>query len=274
MLSVKLLLVLATAAYSAAAQQQTVNTKEDHRAERIAKLSAQLRWHDELGLREYERKADSVTREILLELDSFIVESFHPRTAQAEAVQAGLDALLGYSKGNLEKTVGFVVDLPAGRFLIVGIELRWGGDAIPDDALSFRAYREAGDSLVPVASTDYLHDNEDHVVGLNAKALPTSGVPGEFWFLALAIVLPRTPPTVRMRLYSFDGEGFRTVWAPQDIIAEAPDKAVDVITLGLVVNKLFDPTGHAASSPNIFIHEQYSLTPEGLQKVAEWRTNR
>ena len=48
-----------------------------------------------------------------------------------------------------------------------------------------------------------------------------------------------------MRLFAFDGEKFRTVWSPADIIAEGAEEAVELTPNGFRFNKLFDPTGRA-----------------------------
>ena len=39
-----------------------------------------------------------------------------------------------------------------------------------------------------------------------------------------------------------------------------------------LLNKLFDPTGQAAHSPTIVIHEEFVITASGPQKLNEWKT--
>ncbi len=152
---------------------------------------------------------------------------------------------------------------------------RGGGDAVPEDAISFRAYKETGNNFALIVTTDPLPTrNKDCLTNLRANALPVSPITGEFWFIALAEVPPQRPPTIAIRLYAFDGYEFRTIWEPQDIIAEGPEEAVELANAGFTVNRLFDPTGQAAHSPTAVIHEQYTVTAEGPRKVAEWRTDR
>jgi hypothetical protein len=97
---------------------------------------------------------------------------------------------------------------------------------------------------------------------------------GEFWFFGLANVSPQSPPTVAVRLNVFDGADFRAVWAPDDVLPESVDKAATVTALGFIVNRLFDPTGQAAHSPKVVIHQEFTLTASGPQKIAEWQTAR
>jgi len=254
---------------SALAQGQVSNGRTNH-IEKVKTLSEKLRWHDEAGQEKYAATKHEVTRQVLNEIDAFVSDSFQPSSATTELVGAGLDALLGHKSGDVMHDLAFSVDLPHGHFLIAGIELSRGGDAIADDAISFRAYKAVGNRLVFAANTDNFSDSS--LVDLHAEAL--SGLPavGEFWFMAMAEVPPQSPTTVALRLYAFDGEKFRTVWEPRNIIAAGVGKAIEATTGGFVVDSLFDPTGGAAHSPSVVIHEQYVLTVGEPEKVAEWRT--
>lgn len=49
---------------------------------------------------------------------------------------------------------------------------------------------------------------------------------------------------------------------------------IELTTDGFIVNRLFDPSGQAAISPSIVIHEQYTVTSSGPYKIMEWRTDR
>jgi hypothetical protein len=65
---------------------------------------------------------------------------------------------------------------------------------------------------------------------------------------------------IAIRLYAFDGVIFTMAWMPTDsrvqvcqhcVQAAEPKESFTVVPDGFVVNKLFDPTGHAPHSPNI-----------------------
>ena len=277
-------------------------------AARIADLAKHLRWHGQAEGREYVRIRDDVTSNLLTEIDGVVTDSFRPGV-QPGQVRSGLDALLGYKEGDGFHNVAFVADIAGEQYLIVGVEL-WRGPEVrapdsaaaptepplPDaaarpptlpgeelpgqawgNAISFRAYRATGDRLIAVGNQGFaVSDDPDHVIlcCLTATVLATP-VSGEFWFAAWAQVVEQSPPIVAFRVYAFDGKTFRTVWAAKDFMAESVlTKAIDVTSNGFVLNRLFDPTGHAAHSPGIVIHEQYALTPNGPQKVTEWTTDR
>jgi hypothetical protein len=188
-----------------------------------------------------------------------------------DSVREGVDALLGHKKGDTMQDVAFSVNLPVGRFLILGVELWRGGDALPENAISFRAFSQNEGRLVPVAHTDVW----DGAMDLHAKPLPTAPVPGESWFLALGQVNPSlTPPMIAITLWAFDGRSFRAVWMPKNVTAEGPAEAVEIAAAGFIVVSLVDPTGGAARSPTLAVHEQFILTPDGPQKVGQWETER
>ena len=110
----------------------------------LAKLSKQLLWHDEASHKQYLAVRDQVTQQTLNEIDSFISDGYQSATATADEVKAGLDGLLGYRSRDGLTNVSFLVDLPGGKFLITGIELRRGGGNFAEDAISFRAYNQSG----------------------------------------------------------------------------------------------------------------------------------
>jgi hypothetical protein len=255
---------------------QETRARTDHAAAARG-LSSQLRWKDAASHKEYLARRDDVTRRLLKEIDGFVTDSFQPGTATPDHVKAGLKLLLGHldHSESYMSNAAIPVTLPKGRFLIAGVELLRGGTAIAEDAISFRAFKDAGSRFVFVTSTEDLHSsNPDnpYLAGLYAKPLSASPIVGEFWFLALAVVPPRAPPTVAMRLCAFDGESFRTVWAPKDIEAEGTRQAIELTSDGFIVNSLSDPTGAPVLSPSVATHTQYTVGPDGPKKTAEWRT--
>jgi hypothetical protein len=240
-----------------------------------------LRWHDKDSHELYLKIRDERTNRLLSELDGFIAENVSPR-ATAAAVTTGLDSLLGYKKGDLPHGAAFFPNLPGGQFLVIGVEVRRGGGAISENAFSFRAYKDNGSSFVFASAIEFRHgdvsgrnelDDWSPSVLLQIKPLPPRLVGSEFWFLAWAEVSSFVPPVVMMQLFAFDGDHFRTVWAPKDFQTE-DQKAVELTFDGFIIGKLFDPTGRAAGSPTTVIHEQYALTVDGPQKIGEWEEQR
>ncbi len=74
-----------------------------------------------------------MTQQLLSEIDGFIVDGFQPGAATADQVKAGLDSLLGNKPGEMIHNVCFAATLPAGNFLIAGIDLRRGGNNFPTE---------------------------------------------------------------------------------------------------------------------------------------------
>lgn len=246
------------------AQGQVITAPTDHTV-RVKTLSQQLLWHDESGMKQYDSVKDTVTERLLSEVDGFISDSFNADLATTDQVRAGLRVLLNHKKSDLLHNQVFRVTLPSGDFLIVGIEIQRGGLAIAEDSIVFRAYKGINGRFVYTASTGNL--NNSALVSLHAAPLPTPPVAGEFWFVAWADVPPRSPYTIAMRLYAFDGEKFRTVWEPKDIIALSIDDAVQVNHDGtLVISQM--PTFKSST----IVHTQYDVTENGPQQTAEWTT--
>ncbi len=264
---------------AAAGFGQSSAPQRDHFAS-VGRLLSQLQWHDEASHGGYLAKRDEVMRSLWREIDGLVSDSFRPSAATTKLVKAKLNALLGYQGrpgDTLRTNTAFFVTLPKGRFLVVGVEVPRGGPAIAEDEISYRAYRDDGQQFTFVSAVEDLHSSDassPFALGMYTLPLVPAPVVGESWFIALTEIPPQSPPTVAMRLYAFDGENFRTVWSPKDFMVESADKAVDVKNGGLIVNSLFDPTGQAAHSPGVVVHQQYVLTVEGPKKVAEWQTNR
>jgi len=248
-----------------AAQQ---NNPIDHAAH-IKTLSEQLRVHAGQGLEHFESIKEDVSRELYAELDAYVTENFTPSSSSSQ-LQAGLDTVLGRKEGDDRHNIVFSVDLQAGHFLIVGIELLGAGTNSSNgygDSVRFRAYGVSGQSLVYVACTGDLSDSA--LADLNAKIVPEGSVLGQFWFAAWADVPPLAPYDVVVRLYSFDGTNFHTIWAPENIIADNVPNAVDVTNAGsVIVNRMPD------WKSQIIEHDQYSVTAQGVLKTAEWATQR
>jgi hypothetical protein len=265
-------LVAGLAGQAAFARAQTTAAPAD-RANTVRQLSNELRWHDAEGHKQYLRIRDERTKRFLNEIDGFVAESFSPGTATAEQVKTGLDALLSHKKGDSGDNVAFLVNLPNGHFLVIGVDVRRGGGAISEDAMSFRAYREEGHQFVLTADVDYPYsgDNDEEgfqpFAGLHAKALLSRPRGGEFWFTAWAQLGSVAPPIVTMRLFGFDGEKFRTVWSTDHFFSAYVDRAVQLTPDGgFTLRTMPDPKG------NIVINERYAVTADGPQKVADWET--
>lgn len=255
---------------AAFAQAQTIAGPSD-RANTVRKLLNELRWHDAEDNERYLKIVDERTKRVLSEVDGFVAESFLPGTATADRVKAGLDALLNHKKGDGDGSVAFLVNLPAGHFLVISVEVRRGGGAISEDAISFRAYLGTGNRFILAAETDY-PQIYPHIsaalTNLNAEALSSQPVASEFWFIAWAQGAPMSPPTVTTYLFGFDGEMFRTLWTTDPFITPYVNQAIQV-TPGGGFTLCRTPDFKAWT----VINEQYAVTVDGPQKVNETETD-
>jgi hypothetical protein len=187
-------------------------------------------------------------------------------------VTAALDRLLNHQAGSGLKSVALTANLPTGLFLIVGVELERGGGAIDEGAISFRAYQDQSGRFVFVAATDDIRSDIQGIPFLccvYAKSLSSLPVTGEFWFVAWARANVQSPPTIALRLFTFDVQQFRTLWSPPDVLTRDLNNAVQIHPPGFIVNRAFDSSGQAAHSPDVIIHEQYALSVNGPVKITE-----
>ena len=72
-----------------------------------------------------------------------------------------------------------------------------------------------------------------------------------------------------LRLFTFDGQQFRTLWSLPDILTWDLDNALQISPPGFIVNRAFDSSGHAAHAPDVIIHEQFALSVNGPVKITE-----
>jgi hypothetical protein len=245
-------------------------TNPQSRSDRISQMLKQLRWKD--GDRDrYLATKDVVTSQVFAEVDGFIADSIEPNMT-VNQITAALDKLLNRQPGSVLKSVALTANLPSGLFLIVGVELERGGGAIDEGAISFRAYQNQGGKFVLVTATDDLRNGnlaDPFLCCVYAKSLPSLPVTGEFWFLAWARANVQSPPTIALRLFTFDGQQFRTLWSPSDVLTWDLNNAVQIHPPGFIVNRAFDSSGGAPHSPDVIIHEQYALSANGPVEIME-----
>jgi hypothetical protein len=265
------------ASHPAAAQSPVPRALAD-RAATVRSLLTQLKSDNFEGNEHYLAIREDYANRIWNEVDTFVAEAVPPR-ATADAVKADLDTLLGHSRGDLLRNMAFLATLPAGRYLIVALEIRRTAGAFSDNAFSIRAYRQAGSGYALVAHTelqqsfppgDAQHFGPTHY--LRALAVPSRPIGAEFWMFFWADSTARRPAFVTIRLFAFDGRSLRVLWAPDTIESDYLD-TVKLTADGFIVRSVFDPTGGAFGSPTEVLNEQYVLTIDGPQKTNEWNSH-
>jgi hypothetical protein len=185
----------------------------------IQKLLPQLHWDSEQTHAEYNSKRDRITLQVWKSLDRLASLIYSPARRNTHELERAIDRVLGYRVGLLADTMittGMNVDLPSGEFVILALEIWRGGGALCENAASFRAYRVA-DGRLALADHVELKTENQFLCCVRAKPLPGL-FPDRFGFIGWADEPPRSPYTVAVRVYVFDGEKIQTVWAPREVI--------------------------------------------------------
>lgn len=157
---------------------------------------------------------DDIISQIDAEVDHYVartVDVTHPDLDRA-VVERGLKQILAPAAD--EPPAAFILDSAKGRSLIVVYALHKGG-LMGEHATSvtLRAYSAKGPrlQLVDVEGADMDGYGSVSVKELNSPA------PDEKWLLVWGNMTGANGPNVRMRLYAYDGEKFRTTWMPANV---------------------------------------------------------
>jgi hypothetical protein len=154
----------------------------------------------------------------------------------------------------------FSIDLPAGHFLIVGVDLLRVTGAVLHDAISIRAYRGSEGKLLSVAQTGRQLDGRI----LNALIpLSRSPIPAECRFIAFA-GWPSigNPYSLQAHLFAFDGHEFRTLWVSQEFRTPDPRSSIREIPGGFAIRRLNDEQGRV-------VDDRYIQTAAGVERAVE-----
>ena len=99
---------------------------------------------------------------------------------------------------------------------------------------------------------------------LEVRELPVRPIGTEAWFLVWIGVPPRSPYTVTMGLYAFDGQFFHVAWRRDDFVTPNVTRAISVSRDGS-----FSVSTMPDQPPGKVVIEQYAVTADGPQKVGE-----
>ncbi len=241
------LLVMALATGGSAQQAQPPASDDQEAADRIAALSAGL--HADTA--ETGPEMDALTARIHAAVDAYVQRSFSAPEG-SQQIQARLGAILTSHRPNLDYDdlpFARVVDLAAGKSLVVAYTLL---RAVHDDLPTIRGYRVNFDRLELAATTG----DDFKGYGMHESEL-RSPIAGEFWLLVWGQAIAANGKIVRFRVYAFDGQTFRTVWAPPEELLNA---AVRITNSGFVID-------HDVKEPPWAIHDQFLLTADGPLKT-------
>jgi len=144
-------------------------------------------------------------------------------------------------------------DLREGPAVVAAYMLPLGA-ASPQTACTIRGYRNVNGQMLLAATTGSEMDG----YFLNTLSL-TAPVTGEAWVLAWGKSATFNGTRIRFRLYSFDGEKFKTMWAPEDMFNATIRFEGD----GFVIDHL-DAKRYYASEPGpLYIRDEYVLLANG-----------
>lgn len=220
-------------------------------AGRVRVLSAELKLDSVDDARERERlqRATALVRE---EIDRFIQTAISP-TANSTTVQARLRGVLSAHVPNpdlADPPFARAVDLVSGRALVVAYTI-----VRPPhfDSATIRGYRRDIDRYEFADATGADFGDDLDGFSLQLRELP-SPQRAEAWCLAWGKSHTFNGSKVRVRVYAFDGEHFRTVWSPEDVY----DAEVQVTARGFSIEHLV-----VDATPRYTVHDDYSLTVDG-----------
>ena len=152
---------------------------------------------------------DELAARIHREVDDFIAQAITPADL-TEFVELSLRQVLGSASDG--EAVVFASEHDRKRLAIVytlGKARRHGTGAT---SVALRIYVERRGRFVLADSTGA---DLDGYIPESVKELP-SPVPRESWFLLSGQLTGANGPNMRMRIYAFDGERFRTIWMPEN----------------------------------------------------------
>ena len=155
---------------------------------------------------------------------------------------------------NVVDSFAHILNSPSGRRLVVAYMLVRGGNAVNDSSVTLRGYHVENGSFHLAASTG--SDLDGH--GLFVRELQSS-VPQERWILAWGPRSGFNGNKVRMRIYAYNGNSFRTVWSPPDTLNATISTSID----HLDENRYF-----VTQHPPYYLRNEYTLTPDGVRLIA------
>jgi hypothetical protein len=143
------------------------------------------------------------------------------------------------------------------RTVAIAYDLLEGGLGTPDNHSYLQFYtHESGEwNLRAQAPTET--DFEGHTFFIKPVKAP---VKDEMWFLVSGFRFGDTGTRLKIRLYSYNGAGVRTVWQRGNLTAGEVSVSNDVITLEY--NRQYH-----SSDPHNRLHEEFQIVPDGLQCI-------
>jgi hypothetical protein len=246
--AISVVLLIALASGTSGSAQQSLPAVADREASiRIAALSQQLLAD---GSDRSTTELDQLTERVRNAVDVHVQSAF-ASTETSQQIQDRLRAILANHQPNPEHgdlPFARMANLSAGRALVVAYAIVRGAH---NDISTIRGFVSDVNRFKLIATTGEDFD------GYNMFKLElASPIAGEFWLLAWGQAQTFNGSRVRLRLYAFDGRGFRTVWEPDDLFSAT----VRATGQGFAID-------HEVREPPFTVHDEYRLTFNGPIKV-------
>ena len=187
-------------------------------AKRVAQLAAQFEPLRDLApgspITEFARRqqaADALAARIHREVDDFVAQTLTPADLNRGVVERRLQQVL--SSVLLEQPKVSVSQQNGRRLAIAYVLSKVGFMGPGGTSVALRMYVERNGHLLLADATG---SDFDGYVDLSVTEL-RSPTPRETWILLSGRLTGANGPNTRMRLYAYNGQGFRTVWMPENV---------------------------------------------------------
>jgi hypothetical protein len=227
----------------------------------IAHLSEQLHFNDDASAERYHKIRAEITARVHSEIDEYISQAVAPETSAKTIVEDLAQILAVHPNEYSGPPFAAFGNAGSARSLVIAYMLVRGGDAVNDSAVTIRGYRAVAERFKLIARTGQELDG----YGLFTQEL-RSPVPPQQWVLAWGPLYGFNGNKVRMRVYALDGETFHTMWAPEDVL----NAEITVTTNGFSVKHLDEENYYVKRQGPFTLRDEYSLTPDGPQKIASY----
>jgi hypothetical protein len=147
---------------------------------------------------------------------------------------------------------------PAGPAVLASFVALDGIDGAPESKTWIWAFRERDGKFEAVDRTG----SDFEGCGLFIEEIP-AGRSGETWLLAWGGIFGANQSPKRMRVYSFDGAKFETIWSPPDRLQGKVRLKYGMVEVSYVDMVQFYERGE----PPFHRHDLYALTVQGLVEM-------
>lgn len=227
-------------------------SQEARVAARIAEISRRLAPEALKGLSidEADAQRANATAAIRAEVTEFVESHIRPSQGQ-ESILARLRVVLVDHRPHLEHAEPPTVrtaDLRFGRSLVLSYTVDRPPHFDEGRLFGFRAEGERY-RLMSTAGDDY------EGFSMSTHLLPSPS-PRELWLLTLGQAHTFNGAKIRFRVYSFDGQEFRTIWTPEDLLSAK----VEITAAGFIIR-------HIPRDFNDYVLEEYTVSPGAILRV-------